>query len=33
MSHEEKPTVGELIACLAAIWSIFALSYMAMLMG
>jgi len=33
MSSASKQTVGELIAGLAAVWSIFALAYMAMLMG
>ena len=33
MSSASKPTLGELIACLAAVWSIFALAYVAMLMG
>ena len=31
MNHEDKPTVGELIAGLAAVWSIFALAYLFLL--
>ena len=33
MNSASKPTLGEMIAGLAAVWSIFALAYMAMLMG